>query len=314
MDKSAKIYIAGHTGLAGSAIKRLLIEEGYTNMLVAKSNELDLTRQVDVENFFEKNKPEYVFVCAAKAGGIRANMDHPASFYYINSMIANNILHTSYLYGVKKLLYLGSSCIYPRHAHQPIIEDELLTGKLEPTNEGYAIAKIAGLKMCEYYRDQYGVNFISAMPTNLYGINDNFNLNEGHLIPNLIRKFHEAKIHHNKKVVVWGTGKVYRELLYVDDLAEALIFLMLNYNSRGHINIGTGEDHTISEYAEMVKKVVGYTGSIVYDHTQPDGIPRKKLNVSKINEMGWHAKTKLEDGLKIVYEWYKKKYSVLSLS
>jgi len=307
MEFNSKIYIAGHDGLVGSAIIRRLKEAGYNNIIFRSIEELDLTRQSEVETFFEENKPEYVFLSAAKVGGIKANMEHPAEFYYINAMIANNIIHSAYRYNVKKLLFLGSSCIYPKFAKQPMTEDELLTGSLEKTNEAYAIAKISGLKMCDFYREQYGCNFISAMPTNLYGINDNFDLNTSHMLPAFIRKFHEAKINKDKTATIWGTGKPFREFLFVDDLADALFFLMLNYNEEGHVNVGTGIDYTILDYANTVKRIVGFKGEIVHDLMKPDGTPKKQLDISKIEKLGWKPSTKLEDGIKAVYSWYLEK-------
>ena len=309
MDQDSKIYIAGHRGLVGSAILRKLDKEGYKNIIYKTHKELDLTRQISVEKFFHQEKPEYVILSAGRVGGIGANSSYIAEFYYENNMIVTNVIHTAYKNKVKKLLYLGSSCIYPRMAKQPILENELLSGLLEPTNEGYALAKIGGLKMCDFYREQYGTNFISAMPSSLYGINDNFDLFTSHLIPALIRKFHEAKINNLSNVVVWGTGTPYREIMFVDDLADALLFLMLNYNDKGHINIGTGIEYTILEYAKMVKEVVGFPGEIIHDLSKPDGVPRKLLDVTKINDFGWKATTSMITGLRIVYEWFKENYS-----
>lgn len=308
MNKKSKIYIAGHRGLVGSAVNKKLQSEGYKDLIYQTHEELDLTRQNLVEEFFENNRPEYVILMAGKVGGIGANSQFPAHFYYINNMIATNVIHSAYKYGVKKLLYLGSSCIYPRMANQPIIESELLKGELEKTNEAYALAKIGGLKMCDYYREQYGCNFISAMPTSIYGINDNFNLNNSHLIPALIRKFHEAKIENKPTVTIWGTGKPFRELLYADDLADGLSFLMNKYNSKGHINIGTGKDLTVLEYVNIIKKIAGYKGEIVHDLNKPDGTPKKQLDVSKLNQMGWFAKTTIEKGISIVYNWFSENY------
>ncbi|MGL4986217.1 MAG: GDP-L-fucose synthase [Treponemataceae bacterium] len=306
MEKTSKIYIAGHRGLVGSALLRNLESAGYNNIVVKSSKELDLTNQKAVEVFFEAEKPDYIFVAAAKVGGIHANNTYPADFIYINMMIASNVIHAAYKHKVKKLLFLGSSCIYPKLAPQPMKEEYLLTGSLEQTNEAYAIAKIAGLKLCQYYRKQYGVDFISAMPTNLYGINDNFDLENSHVLPALLRKFHDAKIANQKSVSLWGTGKAKREFLYVDDLADALVFLMNNYSDDSHINIGTGEDLEIAELAQTIKKIVGFEGKIIYDITKPDGTPRKLLDVSKINLLGWKAQTSLENGIKATYEWYKK--------
>ncbi|MGL4982802.1 MAG: GDP-L-fucose synthase [Treponemataceae bacterium] len=306
MEKTSKIYIAGHRGLVGSALLRNLQKNGYNNIIVKSSKELDLTNQKEVDNFFQKEQPEYIFVAAAKVGGIHANNTYPADFIYINMMIASNVIHSSYVHKVKKLLFLGSSCIYPKLADQPMKEDCLLTGSLEQTNEAYAVAKIAGLKLCQYYRKQYGVDFISAMPTNLYGINDNFDLQNSHVLPALLRKFHEAKTANQKSVILWGTGKAKREFLYVDDLADALVFLMNNYSDESHVNIGTGEDLEIAELAQIIKNIVGFEGEIMYDTTKPDGTPRKLLDVSKINNLGWKAQTSLENGIKATYEWYKR--------
>jgi len=305
MNKDSKIYIAGHTGLVGSAILRCLQKNGYTNLIFKDIKDLDLRRQQDVEDFFAQEQPEYVFLSAAKVGGILANNTYPAQFIYDNLMIATNIIHAAYLYKGKKLLFLGSSCIYPKMAAQPIKEEYLLTGSLEPTNEAYAIAKIAGLELCKFYRKEYGCNFISAMPTNLYGINDNFDLENSHVLPALIRKFHEAKANDKEEVVIWGTGSPKREFLYVDDLADALLFLMQNYESEEPINIGTGDDIAISELAGIVKEVTGFLGKIVFDTSKPDGTPRKWLDVSKIHNLGWKHKTELKDGVTKVYEWYK---------
>lgn len=290
--------------MVGSAIVRRLNELGYNNLVYRTSKELDLRRQADVEKFFEEEKPEYVFLAAAKVGGIHANNTYPAEFIYDNLMIEANIIHSAYKYGVKKLLFLGSSCIYPKFANQPIKEEELLSGYLEPTNEAYAIAKISGIELCKFYRRQYGVDFISAMPTNLYGINDNFDLETSHVMPALIRKFHEAKVNGDKEVVMWGTGKPRREFLYVDDLADACVFLMNNYSDEIHINVGTGEDVEIRELAEIIKKVVGYEGEIVNDTTKPDGTPRKLLDVTRLHKLGWKHKVGLEEGIRRVYEWY----------
>ena len=304
MNKDSKIYVAGHRGLVGSAIVRNLEERGYTNIIYRTHKELDLTRQVEVEKFFEEEKPEYVFLAAAKVGGIHANNTRPAEFIYDNLMIESNIIHSSYKYGVKKLLFLGSSCIYPKFANQPIKEEYLLTGELEPTNEAYAIAKIAGIELCKFYRRQYGCDFISAMPTNLYGINDNFDLETSHVLPALIRKFHEAKINNQEEVIMWGTGKPLREFMYVDDLADALVHLMLNYSDEIHVNLGTGKDLSIGELAQIVKEVVGYEGKIVNDLTKPDGTPRKLLDVSRLEATGWKYKTELREGIEKVYKWY----------
>lgn len=304
MNKDSKIYVAGHRGLVGSAIVRNLEERGYTNIICRTHKELDLTRQADVEKFFEEEKPEYVFLAAAKVGGIHANNTRPAEFIYENLMIESNIIHSAYKYGVKKLLFLGSSCIYPKFANQPIKEEYLLTGELEPTNEAYAIAKITGIELCKFYRRQYGCDFISAMPTNLYGINDNFDLETSHVLPALIRKFHEAKINNQEEVVMWGTGKPLREFMYVDDLADALVHLMVNYSDEIHVNMGTGKDLSIGELAQIVKEVVGYEGKIVNDLSKPDGTPRKLLDVSRLEATGWKYKTELREGIEKVYKWY----------
>lgn len=304
MDKNAKIYVAGHRGMVGSAIVRNLEQKGYVNIIGRTSKELDLIRQSDVENFFEEEKPEYVFLAAAKVGGIYANNKYPAEFIYNNLMIETNIIHSAYKYSVKKLLFLGSSCIYPKMAPQPIKEEYLLTGPLEPTNEAYAIAKISGIELCKFYRRQYGCDFISVMPTNLYGINDNFDLETSHVLPALLRKFHEAKINGDQEVVIWGTGKPRREFLYVDDLADACVHLIKNYSDEGHINVGTGEDLEIIELANIIKEIVGFKGRIVNDLTKPDGTPRKLLDVSLLESTGWKYKTSLKDGIKKVYDWY----------
>ena len=304
MNKDSKIYIAGHRGMVGSAIIRRLNELGYNNIIHRELNELDLRRQEQVEKFFEEEKPEYVFLAAAKVGGIHANNTYPAEFIYDNLIIEANIIHSAYKSGVKKLLFLGSSCIYPKFATQPIVEEELLNGYLEPTNEAYAIAKITGIELCKFYRKQYGADFISAMPTNLYGINDNFNLETSHVMPALIRKFHEAKINEDKEVVMWGTGTPKREFLYVDDLADGLIHLINNYSDEMHLNIGTGEDVEIRELAQIIKEVVGYQGEIINDITKPDGTPRKLLNVDRLHNTGWKHKVKLREGIERVYKWY----------
>jgi GDP-L-fucose synthase len=304
MDKDSKIYVAGHTGLVGSAIVRNLQSKGYTNIITRTHKELDLTNQEAVRNFFEEERPEYVFLAAAKVGGIRANSTYPADFIYENLMIECNVIKAAHDYKVKKLLFLGSSCIYPKMAPQPIKEEYLLSGYLEPTNEAYAIAKIAGLKMCQYFKRQYGDNFISCMPTNVYGPNDNFDLENSHVIPALIRKFHEAKIENKPYVEIWGTGTPRREFLYVDDLADACVFLMENYDGEETVNVGTGKDVTIRELAEIISKVVGYKGELKFDTSKPDGTPRKLLDVSKLNELGWKYKVELVDGIKKTYEWF----------
>lgn len=304
MDKNSKIYIAGHTGLVGSALLRNLKQNGYNNFLLRTIEELDLTRQQLVEELFKNEKPEYVFLAAAKVGGIHANNTYPAEFIYSNLQIQTNIIHTSYLIGVKKLLFLGSSCIYPKLAPQPIKEEYLLDGKLEPTNEPYAIAKISGIKMCQSYNRQYGTNFISVMPTNLYGTGDNFDLQTSHVLPALIRKFVEAKKENLASVTVWGTGKPMREFLYVDDLADACVFLMNNYNDGEIVNIGVGKDVSIQELASIIKEEVGYEGQIVFDSTKPDGTPKKLLDVTKLNNLGWTAKTSLREGLRKTINWF----------
>lgn len=304
MNKIDKIYISGHTGLVGSALLRKLEKEGYLNFITCTSKKLDLRRQADVEVFFENQKPDYVFLCAGKVGGIHANNTYPAEFIYENLMITTNIIHSAYKNNIKKLLFLGSSCIYPKLAPQPIKEEYLLTSELEPTNEAYAIAKISGIELCKFYKRQYGCNFISVMPTNLYGQNDNFDLNTSHVLPALIKKIHTAKIKNQKEVIIWGTGTPKREFLYVDDLAEALLFSMNNYDEEIHINVGTGKDIEIRQLAELIRKIVGYEGKITHDLSKPDGMPRKLLDVSRLNKLGWKAKTSLEDGIKKVYDWY----------
>lgn len=301
MDKNSKIYIAGHNGMVGSAIKRKLEKEGYHHLILRSSKELDLRNQLAVEAFFNEEKPDYVFMAAAKVGGIIANNTYRAEFLYDNLMIQTNVIHQSYLNKVKKLLFLGSSCIYPKLAPQPLKEEYLLTGPLEYTNEPYAIAKIAGIKMCDACRQQYGCNFISVMPTNLYGPNDNYDLKTSHVLPALLRKIHEAKENNDDKVIVWGTGKPRREFLHADDLAEACYFLMQHYNEPGLINIGVGEDISIAELANLIKNIVGYKGEIIYDKTKPDGTPRKLLDVSRLNALGWKAIISLEEGIRNVY-------------
>ncbi len=307
MNLDSKIFIAGHNGLVGSAIHRKLISDGYKNIITASINELNLINQADTFKYFESNKPEYVFLAAAKVGGILANNTFPAQFIYDNVMIEANIIHSSYLTGVKKLLFLGSSCIYPKFAEQPLKETSLLTGELESTNEPYAVAKILGIKMCQSYHREYGVNYISAMPTNLYGINDNFDLNNSHVLPAMIRKFHEAKIEGRKTVTLWGSGSPFREFLYVDELADACLFLMKNYNNPEIINIGTGKDITIKDLAELVKRTIGYNGEIIWDSSKPDGTPRKLMDVSKLNSLGWKSTLSLEDGIKNTYNWFLSK-------
>lgn len=302
MDINSKIYISGHNGMVGSAILRELILNGYTNLIYKSSKELDLRDSISVKTFLEKEKPEYVFLAAAKVGGIVANNTYKADFLYDNLMIQNNVIHNSYLTGVKKLLFLGSSCIYPKYAPQPLKEEYLLTGILEPTNEPYAIAKIAGIKMCDAYRSQYGCNFISAMPTNLYGLNDNYDLNNSHVLPAMLRKFHEAKIENKSEVLLWGDGSALREFLHVDDLAKACLSLIEGYDGTGPINIGTGSDISIRDLAEMIKSIVGFDGKICWDTSKPNGTPRKLLDVSKIYELGWKHQIDLQDGIKSVYK------------
>ena len=309
-DKQAKIYIAGHRGMVGSALKRRLQRAGFTNFVERTSAELDLRDQQAVNAFFQAEKPQYVFLAAAKVGGILANNTYRASFIYDNLMIEANVIHAAYEHQVEKLLFLGSSCIYPKMAPQPLKEDYLLTGLLEPTNEPYAIAKIAGIKLCDAYRDQYGCNFISVMPTNLYGPNDNYDLNNSHVLPALIRKFHEAKKKGTKEVLMWGTGSPKREFLHVDDLADACYYLMLNYNEPGLVNIGTGSDISILDLAKTIKDIVGFDGVITHDLTKPDGTPRKLMNVDKLKGFGWTASIDLRAGIQSVYadlkdkDWY----------
>ena len=304
MNKSDKIYVAGHNGMVGSAIIRKLKMDGYSNILVRSSKELDLRNQRQVEEFFQSEKPDYIFLAAAKVGGILANNTYKASFIYDNLSIQNNVIHAAYKNHVKKLLFLGSSCIYPKFADQPIREELLLTSELEPTNEPYAIAKIAGLKMCQIYREQYNCNFISLMPTNLYGPNDNFDLNNSHVLPALLRKFHEAKINKNSSVTLWGTGNPLREFLHVNDLAKACIHFMLSYNEKSPVNIGTGKDISIYELATEIKKIVGFEGEILWDKNKPDGTPRKLLDVTKAKQSGWESSITLLDGIRMTYDWY----------
>ncbi|KAL5707192.1 GDP-L-fucose synthase [Ranunculus cassubicifolius] len=303
-DKSAKIFVAGHKGLVGSAIVRKLHENGFTNLLVRSHSELDLTRQSQVESFFSNEKPQYVILAAAKVGGIHANNTYPADFISINLQIQTNVIHSSYVNGVKKLLFLGSSCIYPKLAPQPITEEALLTGPLEPTNEWYAIAKIAGIKMCQAYRLQYNWDAISGMPTNLYGPNDNFHPENSHVLPALMRRFHQAKVDNAKEVVVWGSGSPLREFLHVDDLADAVVFMLEKYSGLQHVNVGSGKEVTIKELAELVKEVVGFKGDLVWDSTKPDGTPRKLMDSSKLADLGWVPKVELRDGLVDTYKWY----------
>lgn len=307
MDQQSKIYIAGHRGMVGSAIHRKLEREGFRNLIVRSSSELDLRNQQLVNEFFASEKPDYVFLAAAKVGGIMANNTQRADFIYENLMIECNVIHAAHVHRVKKLLFLGSSCIYPKLAPQPLKEGYLLTGELEPTNEPYAIAKIAGIKMADAYRAQYGDNFISVMPTNLYGPNDNYDLNNSHVLPALIRKFHEAKERGDQSVQLWGSGKPLREFLHADDLADACFFLMQQYNEAGFVNIGTGEDLSIADLAQLIKQIVGYEGRIEYDASKPDGTPRKLMDVSKLHSLGWKAKIGLEEGIRRVYNEYKTK-------
>ena len=304
MKKDSKIYVAGHRGLVGSAIVRKLKDSGYENLVFRTYEELDLERQERVESFFDQERPEYVFLAAAKVGGIWSNSQFPAEFIYSNLVIETNIIHSSYLYEAKKLLFLGSSCIYPKHAPQPMKEEYLLSGYLEPTNEPYAVAKIAGIRMCQSYNRQYGTRYISVMPTNLYGPGDNFDLKTSHVLPALIRKFHEAKMGGDRSVEVWGTGAPRREFLYVDDLADACLYLMNNYNGDNIINVGVGRDQSIRELAEMVGEVVGFKGDLRFDHTKPDGTPIKLLDVSKLTALGWQAHTPLAEGINKAYQWY----------
>ena len=308
MEMQAKIYVAGHRGLVGSSILRALDNAGYKNIVYRTHQELDLTNYEAVKEFFEKERPEYIFLAAAKVGGIWANKTHKAEFIYENLQIQNNVIKNAYDFGVKKLLFLGSSCIYPKMCPQPIKEEYLLSGYLEETNDAYAIAKISGLMMCRAFRQQYGVDYISAMPTNLYGYNDNFDLESSHVLPALMRKIHEAKENNIPEVTVWGTGAPLREFLFVDDLAEALVFLMNEYSGEEHVNVGTGTDVSIKELAQLICKVVGYSGKIVFDTSKPDGTPKKLLDVSKINSLGWKAKVSLEEGIRKTYEWYLKEY------
>ncbi|HWV70995.1 MAG TPA: GDP-L-fucose synthase [Pseudosphingobacterium sp.] len=302
MNKDARIYVAGHRGMVGGAITRYLAANGYTNLLLRRSSELDLRNQDAVNRFFEEERPDYVFLAAAKVGGIIANNTYRAEFLYDNLMMESNIIQAAHVYGTSKLMFLGSSCIYPKLAPQPLREDYLLTGPLESTNEPYAIAKIAGIKLCEAYRDQYGSNFISVMPTNLYGIGDNYHPQNSHVLPALLRRFHEAKEQDAPIVTIWGTGKPKREFLYADDLAEACVYLMENYNGKELVNVGTGEDLSIEELALLIKEITGFAGEIKYDIDKPDGTPRKLMNVSKLHSLGWKHKTALREGVKLAYE------------
>lgn len=310
MNKDSKIYVAGNRGLVGSAIVRNLKQKGYTNIIERTHSELDLLNQQAVRRFFQIEYPEYVVLAAAKVGGIGANKTYPADFIYENMEIQNNVIKAAHDFKTTKLLFLGSSCIYPKMCPQPIKEEYLLSGYLEPTNEAYALSKIAGLKMCQFFKTQYGDNFISCMPTNLYGPHDNYDLNNSHVMPALIRKFHEAKINNEAKVEVWGTGKPLREFLYVDDMADACVFLLENYDGQEHVNVGTGKEITIGEMAEMVKRVVGFKGELVFNTDKPDGTMRKLLDVSKLEGTGWKYKVELEDGIKLAYKWFKENYNV----
>jgi len=311
MKKTDKIYVAGHTGMVGSAIVNVLNDRGFTNLVYRTSKELDLRNQAAVEVFFNEEKPQYVFLAAAKVGGIVANNTYRADFLYDNLAIVSNIIHAAYKNDVTKLLFLGSSCIYPKMAPQPIKEEYLLTGPLEKTNEPYAIAKIAGIKLCETYREQYGSNFISVMPTNLYGKNDNYHPENSHVLPALLRRFHEAKMQGLQEVVIWGSGDPQREFLFADDLADACLFLMENYNEKEIINIGNGTDVTIKELAKLISEITGFTGKLVFDTTKPDGTPRKLLDSTKINKLGWHYKTELKEGIQLAYNDFLQKQPLL---
>lgn len=311
MEKNSKIYIAGHRGMVGSAIHRKLSQIGYNNFILKTSAELDLRNQQAVNEFFDSEKPEYVFLAAAKVGGILANNTYRGEFLYDNLMIQNNVIHAAYISGVKKLMFLGSSCIYPKLAPQPLKEEYLLTGELESTNEPYAIAKIAGIKLCDAYRSQYGCDFISVMPTNLYGPNDNYDLRNSHVLPALIRKFHEAKQKNETSVLIWGTGTPKREFLHADDLADACLFLMQNYSAPGIVNVGVGDDISIKDLALLIQKIVGFNGSIEHDRSKPDGTPRKLMDVEKLHTMGWHHKIELEKGITDVYENFKRSLAIV---
>ena len=310
MEKTSKIYVAGHTGMVGSAIVRELQKQGYSNIITKSHAELDLMNQQDVNDFFAQEKPEYVFLAAAKVGGIMANSSYPADFLYNNMMIEMNVIHASFVNQCKKLLFLGSSCIYPKFADQPIVESSLLTSSLEPTNEGYALAKISGLKYCEYLNRQYNTNYISVMPTNLYGINDNYDLETGHVLPSLIHKFHDAKINNLDHIVCFGDGSPLREFLYVDDLANLCVLLMNEYNDTETINAGSGEEYSIFDLAHLVAYIVGYEGEIIWDKTKPNGTPRKRLDLTKLNKLGWRPQYSLEEGLKITYEHFQKENNI----
>jgi len=309
MKINSRIYVAGHRGLVGSAIYRLLKKRGFENLITRTHSELELMDEVAVQNFFEETKPEFVFLAAAKVGGIHANSTYPADFMRENLIVQTNVIHESWRNGVEKLMFLGSSCIYPKLCPQPISEESLLTGELEPTNEAYALAKIAGIKTCQSYNQQYGTNFISAMPTNLYGINDNFHPENSHVLPALIRKFHEAKLSNAESISIWGTGNPRREFLHSDDLADAVLFLMDNYNDSEIVNVGCGEDQTIRVLAETISEVVGYSGSLAFDSSRPDGTPQKILDISKIRVLGWTPEIPLIKGLEQVYQWYTEQES-----
>lgn len=308
MEKNSKIYVAGHRGLVGSAIVRNLGEKGYNNIIFRTHSQLDLTNQAAIREFFQEEKPEYVFLAAAKVGGINANNIYPAEFIYENLMMQNNVIKAAHDFKINKLLFLGSTCIYPKTCPQPIKEEYLLSGYLEETNEAYAIAKIAGLKMCQFFKRQYGDNFISCMPTNLYGPYDNFDLENSHVVPALIRKLHQAKMNNSPTTEVWGTGKPLREFLYVDDMADACVYLMENYDEEEHVNIGTGEEVSIGELAELVKEVVGFEGKLVFNREKPDGTPRKLTDVNKLHGLGWKHKVDLKDGMRFAYDWFKENY------
>ena len=310
MEKDSKIYVAGHLGLVGSAIVRNLKAKGYTNIIGKSHKELDLTDQMAVKDYFIENKPEYVVLAAAKVGGINANSISPADFIYDNLQVQCNVIKSAHDYHVKKLLFLGSTCIYPKMAPQPISESSLLTGPLEVTNEAYAVAKIAGLEMCRFFKQQYGDNFISCMPTNLYGPYDNFNLSSSHVMPAMIRKFHDAKVNHAPSVECWGTGTPFREFLYVDDMADACVFLLENYNDEQHVNIGTGIEVSIKQLAEIIKKTVSFDGDIVWNTAMPDGTPRKLTDVSKLHSLGWTHKIDLETGVRLAYDWFVENYAI----
>lgn len=304
MDKDTKIYIAGHNGMVGSAIRRLLEQKGYDNLIFRSHNELDLTRQEEVEDFFKKEEPEMVILAAAKVGGINANIQNPTAFLMDNIIIQHNVINSTFNNDINDMIFLGSSCIYPTESQQPLKEEYLLTGPLEPTNEGYALSKIVGLKSCEYYNKQYGTHYVGVMPPNLYGINDNFDLKTAHVVASLIRKMHEAKINNDSTVEIWGTGKQYRELMFVDDMADATLYAFENYKGNSFINIGIGEDYTIRQLSETIKKVVGFEGDLFFDTSKPDGMFRKVLDVTNMKDLGWNSKYSLEEGLKLTYDWY----------